>query len=63
MERRRKQNRRNSSRRLDERRRAGIGEIMDDRRERGRRVSDFRTNAGKKSERRLVPTRRAGDPK
>ena len=61
VERRRKQDRRSGSRRLDERRRAGIGEVMDDRRERGRRTSDFRANAGKRSERRAVPTRRSGD--
>lgn len=50
-DRRRQEDRRSRNRRLDERRAAGIGEIMDDRRqERGRRKTDRRTSATRRAE-------------
>jgi len=62
IERRRKPDRRSRQRRLDERRRAGIGEIIDDRRaDRSRRKSDARANAGKAGNRRGRGNRRTSD--
>jgi hypothetical protein len=62
VERRRKLDRRELARRLDERRMAGIGEVMDDRRgRRGRRTADLAPHADKRAERREKRTRRSGD--
>lgn len=63
-ERRTQRDRRSRERRLDERRRAGIGEIIDDRRApRGRRQGDRQPKAGKGADRRVIRKRRDSDPR